>query len=93
MTWTGDDSLIPMAWDNFQTEKSNHIKQLRWKDDFSDVTLVTDDGQVKSHKIVLVAGCHFFRHLLGEILREQSQPCIYLWGVKLKLLNHLLDFL
>ena len=85
--------MIHLARENFQTENSNHIKQLRLGQDFTDVTLVTDDGQVKSHKIVLAAGCQFFQQLLGEVLREQSQPCIYLWGVKLKLLNHLLDFL
>ena len=61
--------------------------------DFSDVTLVTDDGQVESHKIVLSAGSSFFEQLLGETLREQSHPCIFLWGVKLKTLNQLLDFL
>ena len=85
--------MIRIAWDNFQTEKSNQMKQLRWNGDFSDVTLVTDDGQVKSHKIILATGCQFFQQLLGEVLRGQSQPCIFLWGVKLKLLNHLLDFL
>ena len=85
--------MVHLAWDNFQTENSNHIKQLRLQEDFSDVTLVTDDGQVKSHKIVLAAGSRFFQQLLGDVLGKQSQPCIYLWGVKLKLLNHLLDFL
>ena len=93
MSLTKNGSLIHLARDNFQTENSNHIKQLRSQEDFSDVTLITDDGQVKSHKIVLAAGSRFFHQLLGEVLREQRQPCIYLWGVKLKLLNHLLDFL
>ena len=93
MTLSEDGSLIHMAWDHFQTENSNYIKQLRLGQNFTDVTLVTDDGQVKSHKTVLAAGCRFFQQLLGEVLREQSQPCIYLWGVKLKQLNHLLDFL
>ena len=86
-------SLVSLAWVNFQAENQNHIKQLRTKADFSDVTLVTDDGQVKSHKMVLAAGSSFFQQLLKEVLTEHSQPCIYLWGVNLKQLNHLLDLL
>ena len=84
---------VKFARDDFQTENANFMKQLRFKQDFTDVTLVADDGLVRSHKVVLAAGSSVFQDLLGGVLRDQTCPCIFLWGVKKKHLDLLLDFL
>ena len=83
---------VKFARDDFQTENANFMKQLRLKQDFTDVTLVADDGLVRSHKMVLAAGSSVFQDLLGGVLRDQACPCIFLWGVKKKHLELLLDF-
>ena len=83
---------VKFARDDFQTENANFMKQLRLKQDFTDVTLVADDGLVRSHKVVLAAGSSVFQDLLGGVLRDQTCPCIILWGVKKKHLDLLLDF-
>ena len=69
MTLSEDGSLIHLAWDHFQTENSNYIKQLRLGQNFTDVTLVTDDGQVKSHKTTAVSSRNIeWEHLNGKII-------------------------
>ena len=83
---------VKFARDDFQTENANFMKQLRLKQDFTDVTLVADDGLVRSHKVVLAAGSSVFQDLLGGVLRDQTCPCIFLWGVKKKHIDLLLDF-
>ena len=83
---------VKFARGDFQTENANFMKQLRLKQDFTDVTLVADDGIVRSHKMILAAGSSVFQNLLGGVLRDQTCPCIFLWGVKKKHLDLLLDF-
>ena len=84
---------VNFARDNFQIYNVNYMKKLWVKQDFTDVTLVADDGIVRSHKVVLAAGSSVFQDLLGGVLRDQTCPCIFLWGVKKKQLDLLLDFL
>ena len=83
---------VKFARDDFQTENANFMKQLRLKQDFTDVTLVADDGFLRSHKVVLAAGSLVFQDLLGGALRDQTCPCIFLLGVKKKHIDLLLDF-
>ena len=83
---------VKFARDDFQTENADFMKQLRLKEDFTDVTLVADDGFLRSHKVVLAAGSLVFQDLLGGALRDQTCPCIFLLGVKKKHIDLLLDF-
>ena len=84
---------VKFARDDFQIDNANNMKKLWVTQDFTNVTLVADDGLVRSHKVVLAAGSSFFQDLLGGVLRDQACPCIFLWGVKKKHLVLLLDFL
>ena len=84
---------IKFARNEFQIDNANYMKKLWLKQYFTDVTLVADDGIVRSHKMILAAGSSVFQDLLGGVLRDQTCPCIFLWGVKKKHLDLLLDFL
>ena len=65
---------IKFARNEFQIDNANYMKKLWVKQDFTDVTLVADDGLVRSHKVVLAAGSSVFQDLLGGVLRDQTCP-------------------
>ena len=54
---------VKFARDDFQIDNANFMKKLWVKQDFTDVTLVADDGLVRSHKVVLAAGSSVFQDL------------------------------
>ena len=80
-------------WDDFTTTSSERFRALVGKKEFSDVTLVSDDGtRIPSHQVILASGCTFFQKLLVE--EEISKnPLIFLRGVEASLLDPLLNFL
>ena len=57
-------------WDDFTTTSSERFQNLVGKKDFSDVTLVSDDGtRIPSHQIILASGCTFFKKLLVRVTK------------------------
>ena len=53
------------------------FKSLLQEADFSDVTLVCEDGTlIKAHKVILSSGSEFFRSLL--LKNQHPNPLIYL---------------
>ena len=87
--------VVQMSWSDFQKSTTGFVSELRVNKDFTDVTLVCEDGaqleQVAAHKIILAAGSAFFESLLKRI----TQPCplIYLRGVEMLELETILSFL
>ena len=66
--------------------------RLREEKDFSDVTLVCEDGKLlEAHKIVLAASSSFFEKILKS--NEHPHPIIYLAKVKEDILSIIMDFL
>ena len=79
-------------WDDFTTTSSERFRDLVGKKEFSDVTLVSDDGtRIPSHQVILASGCTFFKKLLVEEISKN--PLIFLRGIEASLLNPLLNFL
>ena len=81
-----------LKWDEFEANLSNTFAGLRRGEDFSDVTLVSEDGQLlKAHKILLSATSP----LLDTILKSQDHPnpLIFMRGANGDVLNSLLDFI
>ena len=79
-------------WDDFTTTSSERFQNLVGKKDFSDVTLVSNDGsRIPSHQVILASGCAFFKKLLVE--ETSKNPLIFLRGVQASLLDPLLSFL
>ena len=81
-----------LRWNGFQEDISNKIGSLKDDPDFTDVTLVCDDGtQVEAHKVILAASSPFFQKLLKR--NQHTHPLIYMRKVKSEDLLALVDFL
>ena len=76
----------------FQDNVVTAFEFLRKDTDFTDVTLVCEDGhQVGAHKVVLVASSPFFRNMLKR--NNHTHPLIYMRGLKSEDLVAIIDFL
>ena len=76
----------------FQNNIQKTFRFLRKTEDYSDVTLVCEEGKhIKVHKVVLASSCIFFRDLLKK--NSHSHPLIYMRGIKYHDLSGLIDFI
>ena len=83
---------ICVTWKEFQKKGISIFGELRESSDFTDVTLVSEDGQqFKGHKVILGSSCPFFMDLLKKI--EHPQPLFFMVGVKSVELSAVMDFL
>ena len=61
MTASAGSDSFRLKWDDFQENLVNHLKGSKGDADFSDVTLVCEDGrQFEAHRMILAAGSGFF---------------------------------
>ena len=72
------------------------IKNIEWislcHEDFTDVTLVCEDGQqVEAHKVILANASPFFQNILRK--NKHIHPLIYMRGIKSDDLLAIVDFL
>ena len=87
--------MVQMSWSDFQKSTTSFMSESRLNGDFTDVTLVCNDGeqtQVTAHKIILAAGSEFFESLLRNV-SQSSCPLIFLKGVAAVELETILSFL
>ena len=83
---------LRLQWNDFQENLNSSFKQLRNNEELSDVTLVSDDGgYVGAHKVVLALSSPFFMNLFKR--SKNSDPFVFLRGVKKDILLAMLDFL
>ena len=81
-----------LRWNEFETNIRDSFRKLREDRNYFDVTLATDDGhQIDAHKVILSAGSSFFSEVLGKT--HHPSPFIYLKGIKISELEHVVDFL
>ena len=81
-----------LKWDDFQQNISTSFRELLRTNDFSDVTLVGEDGQeIKTHRVILSASSTFFHNIL--LSNKHSHLMIYMRGMKQKYLQAILDFI
>ena len=81
-----------LQWNDFKQNISASLGDLRGNEDFTDVTLVCEDGQqVGAHKVILVASSPFFTELLRK--NKHSHPLVYMRGLKGPDLVSIVDFL
>ena len=81
-----------LKWNDFQENVNTVFTSLREDREFSDVTLVCEDGhQLEAHKVILVASSAFFLNLLKK--SRHPHPLIYMKGVKYRDLQAMIDFL
>ena len=81
-----------LKWNDFQENITAAFATLRDDKRFTDVTLVSEDGEpVEAHKVILSVSSPFFMNILK--LNKHSNPLIYLKGFKAKELHSLIDFI
>ena len=81
-----------LKWKDFKENINTAFVALRNDVEFTDITLVCEDGnQVEAHKIVLAASSPFFHNLLKK--NRHANPLIYMRGLKFKDLVAIVDFL
>ena len=86
------DEKLCLKWNDFQENIGASFESLRQAANFSDVTLVCDDGvQIECHKVVLAASSPLFEKLLKR--GDHPRPLIFLRGVKKADLDAVIDFL
>ena len=89
------NSLVQLKWNDFQTNLPLSLQYARDSQEFSDVTLVCDDDSAfKAHRLILIAGSHFFEKTLrGSTTGSHSHPLLYLRGFQRDELTAMLDYL
>ena len=86
------DEKLCLQWNDFRENVSSAFGDLRQDKEFTDVTLVCEDGQqVEAHKVVLVASSPFFLNILKR--NKHPHPLIYIRGVSSNNLMAMVDFL
>ena len=86
------EEKLCLKWNDFQENISTSFGRLREGNNFSDVTLVCEDGeQIDSHKIILAAFSPFFEKLLQR--NDHPHPLVFMRGIKKDDLSAVIDFL
>ena len=81
-----------LKWNDFQENISSTFSSMRSDYDFTDVTLVCEDGQqVEAHKFILAASSPVFHNML--IRNKHTHPLIYMRGLKSDDLVAIVDYL
>ena len=81
-----------LKWNDFQSTVSKTFSHFRNKENFFDVTLVSDDHHhIAAHKLVLSASSKFFQDILCKT--QHSNPLIYLSGFSSKDLYLVMDYI
>ena len=81
-----------LKWKDFQENVQTTLRSIREDNEFSDVTLVCEDGhQLEAHKVILASSSPFFQNILKK--SKHAHPYIYMRGMKPADLLAILDFL
>ena len=85
-------TMITLARQNFQQFTNSTFNHLVFDEDFSDVTLACDDGQlVRAHKVILAAASPFFKTILRQA--GHPNPLVHIQGIKVDHLKMMLEFI
>ena len=81
-----------LQWNDFKENVNSAFGKLRDDKEFTDVTLVCEDGQqIEAHKVILASSSPFFEEILQK--SKHPHPWIYLRGFQSKDFYSILDFL
>jgi len=80
-----------LRWNDFESNISNALQDLRSDKDFFDVTIACEDEQIQAHKVILSACSPFFRNVLRR--NPHQNPLLYLKGVKYTDIQAVLNFM
>ena len=81
-----------VQWNDFKRDINSIFGKLRNDIEFTDITLVCEDGQqMEAHKVIMAASSPFFEKTL--LKSKHPHPLIYLRGFQSKDVASILDFL
>ena len=81
-----------LLWNNYKENVNSAFGKLRENKEFTDVTLVCEDGQqIEAHKVILASSSPFFEEILQK--SKHPHPLIFLRGFQSKDFTSILDFL
>ena len=81
-----------LQWNDFKDNVNSVFEKLRVDREFTDVTLVCEDGQqMEAHKVIIASSSPFFEKILH--MSKHPHPLIYLKGFASKDFASILDFL
>ena len=81
-----------LKWNDFRENVTLAFRSMREDQDFSDVTLVCEDGQqIEAHKVILAAASPLFQKLLKG--NKHPHPMIFMRGMNHSELVAIADFL
>ena len=81
-----------LQWNDFKENVNSAFVKLRDDKEFTDVTLVCEDGQqMEAHKVIMASLSPFFEKLIEKT--KHPHPLIYLKGFQSKDFAWILDFL
>ena len=87
----GSEKLC-LRWTDFKENTASVFGKLQNTSEFSDVTLVSEEGEkIEAHKVILAFSSPFFMELLSENIHPH--PLIYMRGLKSDVLLALSEFL
>ena len=88
----GSSEKFSLRWNDFQENISSAFSSLRDDTDFTDVTLISEDGlQLQAHKVILSASSPFFMNIFK--INRNPNPLLYLKGFKANQLHSIIDFM
>ena len=72
---------ILLKWDSFQSNIQRSFQDVKDDSDFSDVTLVCEDGVIfEVHRVIIAVSSGFFNRILRTV--KNSHPLVYMRGMK-----------
>ena len=81
-----------VEWNDHQSAWKKSLSELRTKDDFADVTLVTEDKmKFSGHKVLLSSCSNTLKFILKDNIH--SNPLLYLCGINSENLGFILDYI
>ena len=89
---TGDSEKYCLHWNDFTSNLSSAFNELRDDEDFFDITLITEESEIRCHKLILGACSPHFRNIIRRLSSVQN-PAIYLRGVRHEDIKNIIEFM
>ena len=81
-----------LKWNDFEQNASSTFKSSKGNLEFSDVTLVAEDGQqMEAHKLIISSGCEFFTNMFN--INRAGHTVVFMRGIKFEVLSAIVDFI
>ena len=88
-----DEGNYVLRWDLHEENRTNFLSKLWRNDEFLDVTIVCEDGQIDAHKLILSASSPSFHKILLRNQYNVGRPLLYLRGLFKKDIEAMLEFM